>query len=142
LPLYQRAIDSFADSGMLNEQAMTLIAASGCTTLAGRHTDAALMLTLARELAHRSGSRWLKAMAESHQQVARRPDRHVPEKLRNLTNREREIASMAATGKRTREIALDLCLSPRTVDVHLVRIYRKLGIRSRASLAQIIAELG
>ena len=44
-------------------------------------------------------------------------------------------------GKRTREIAEELSLSPRTVDVHLTRIYRKLNISSRSALAHIMAGL-
>ncbi|WP_189134340.1 helix-turn-helix transcriptional regulator [Wenjunlia tyrosinilytica] len=52
-----------------------------------------------------------------------------------LTEREREIAKLAAAGKRSREIAVQLFLSPRTVEAHLSRIYRKLDISSRAALA-------
>ncbi|MFJ9697871.1 AAA family ATPase [Kitasatospora sp. NPDC101183] len=59
-----------------------------------------------------------------------------------LTEREREVADLAGTGRRTRQIAAELRLSPRTVDVHLTRIYRKLNISSRAALARIVVESG
>ncbi|HWE88007.1 MAG TPA: AAA family ATPase [Pseudonocardiaceae bacterium] len=62
--------------------------------------------------------------------------------LSTLTNRETEIARIAATGRPTREIAAALRLSPRTVDVHLGRIYRKLGVGSRAELVRLMAQLG
>jgi DNA-binding CsgD family transcriptional regulator/tetratricopeptide (TPR) repeat protein len=52
-----------------------------------------------------------------------------------LTDREREIAVLAADGRPSREIAARLYLSVRTVDNHLGRIYDKLGVSSRAELA-------
>lgn len=65
-----------------------------------------------------------------------------PSELSALTNREREIAVLAAKGKRTREIAEMLFISPRTVDTHLARIYHKLNINSRVALARLMAESG
>ena len=62
--------------------------------------------------------------------------------LSALTEREREVADLASTGQRTRQIAAELRLSPRTVDVHLTRIYRKLNISSRAALARLVVESG
>ncbi|MGW2850345.1 response regulator transcription factor [Streptomyces sp. NPDC001274] len=57
-----------------------------------------------------------------------------------LTVREREVAGIVGTGKKTREIAQELSVSPRTVDAHLTRIYRKLNISSRAALARLMAQ--
>lgn len=58
-----------------------------------------------------------------------------------LSDRELEIARLAATRLRSREIAERCSLSPRTVDNHLARIYRKLGIGGRAELAEALADL-
>jgi DNA-binding CsgD family transcriptional regulator len=55
-----------------------------------------------------------------------------------LTLREQEIAELAATGLASRGIAERLDLSVRTVDNHLGRIYRKLGIDGRADLARLV----
>ncbi|MFI6208264.1 LuxR C-terminal-related transcriptional regulator [Streptomyces sp. NPDC051041] len=55
-----------------------------------------------------------------------------------LSTRERQIALMAARGRTSREIAEECVLSTRTVDNHLLRIYRKLGISSRADLPGIL----
>ncbi len=52
-----------------------------------------------------------------------------------LTRREREIAAIAATGITNNDIAERLHLSVRTVETHLQRIYRKLGIGGRTELA-------
>lgn len=56
-----------------------------------------------------------------------------------LTDREREVAELTLTGATTRLIARQLQLSPRTVDAHLMRIYRKLGVASRAALVCLLA---
>jgi len=51
-----------------------------------------------------------------------------------LTAREREVALLAAGGRSSRAIADRLHLSTRTVETHLARVYRKLGIAARAEL--------
>jgi DNA-binding CsgD family transcriptional regulator len=55
-----------------------------------------------------------------------------------LTNREREIALLAADGLPSRVIAERLYLSVRTVDNHLARIYTKLGVTSRSELPAVL----
>jgi DNA-binding CsgD family transcriptional regulator len=52
-----------------------------------------------------------------------------------LTVREREVALLAAGGFSSREVGQRLHLSTRTVDTHLARVYRKLGITGRTELA-------
>ncbi len=58
-----------------------------------------------------------------------------------LSSREREIAVLAAVGHSNREIATELVLSVRTVETHLQRIYRKLGVRSRSELSDAVAPI-
>lgn len=53
-----------------------------------------------------------------------------------LTPSERRVAELAASGMTNRDVAAALFISPRTVETNLARIYRKLGIRSRAELGQ------
>lgn len=60
------------------------------------------------------------------------------EVLTPLTTREREIATHAAQGASSKDIADRLFLSVRTVDNHLQSIYGKLGIRGRRELADAI----
>ncbi|MFC6236917.1 LuxR C-terminal-related transcriptional regulator [Longivirga aurantiaca] len=52
-----------------------------------------------------------------------------------LTPREREISSLVARGRSSKEVATDLVLSVRTIDNHLANVYAKLGIAGRAQLA-------
>jgi DNA-binding CsgD family transcriptional regulator len=53
-----------------------------------------------------------------------------------LTPREAQIAEQVAQGKSNREVAAALYLAPKTVEFHLTRIYRKLGVRSRSELVR------
>lgn len=53
-----------------------------------------------------------------------------------LTEREREIASLAAQGLRNSEIAEKLCITESTVRYHLRAAFQKLGIDRRAKLAE------
>jgi DNA-binding CsgD family transcriptional regulator len=55
-----------------------------------------------------------------------------------LTDREREIAALAANGQSSRLIADRLFLSVRTIDNHLGRIYDKLGVSNRVDLASAL----
>ncbi|GIE91029.1 LuxR family transcriptional regulator [Actinoplanes regularis] len=63
----------------------------------------------------------------------------APLPLARLTARQLQIARLAGTGATTRLIARELSVSPRTVDAHLARIYRLLGVPSRAGLAAVVA---
>ena len=51
-----------------------------------------------------------------------------------LTESERRVAELAAAGRKNREVAAQLYLSPKTVEATLARVYRKLEIHSRAEL--------
>jgi ATP/maltotriose-dependent transcriptional regulator MalT len=58
-----------------------------------------------------------------------------------LTPHELQVALVVAQGASNREAAAKLFLSPKTVEFHLGRIYRKLGVTSRLQLARHFAEL-
>jgi DNA-binding CsgD family transcriptional regulator len=51
-----------------------------------------------------------------------------------LTATEERVAALAASGHTNRQVAAALFLSPRTVEDNLARVYRKLGVSSRAEL--------
>ena len=52
-----------------------------------------------------------------------------------LTATEQRVAELAAAGRTNKQIAAELYLSERTVEANLTKVYRKLGLRSRAELA-------
>jgi DNA-binding NarL/FixJ family response regulator len=59
--------------------------------------------------------------------VPRRPE---------LTPVERRVATLAAEGMTNRDVAAALFISTKTVEANLSRVYRKLGIHSRAELGR------
>lgn len=56
-----------------------------------------------------------------------------------LTVSEERVARLVGSGLTNREVAAQLFVSPKTVEANLARVYRKLGIRSRAELGTRIA---
>ncbi|MCU1390835.1 MAG: transcriptional regulator, LuxR family [Ilumatobacteraceae bacterium] len=69
---------------------------------------------------------------------ARTPGLMQIQAMTPLTQREREIASLAAQGLPSKTIGERLYVTSRTVDNHLARIYSKLGVGSRAELAETL----
>jgi DNA-binding CsgD family transcriptional regulator len=57
----------------------------------------------------------------------------------SLTEAENMIARLVAAGRTNREVATALFLTEHSVETALTRIYRKLGVRSRAELAHLLA---
>ena len=60
-------------------------------------------------------------------------------RLASLTEREREVMQRIAAGKLNKVIADELGVSTRTVEVHRARVYAKLGVRSGAEVATMLA---
>jgi DNA-binding NarL/FixJ family response regulator len=59
-----------------------------------------------------------------------------------LSEREREVLGLMASGATNREIAARLYLSPHTVKEHTSSLYRKLGVRNRAEAVRRAERLG
>ena len=59
-----------------------------------------------------------------------------PRRTGQLTPSEQRVAELAASGMKNRDVATALFISPKTVEANLARIYRKLGIKSRAELGR------
>jgi DNA-binding CsgD family transcriptional regulator len=58
-----------------------------------------------------------------------------------LTPRELEVAVAVARGASNRQAAAELCISRRTVEDHLGRVYRKLGVADRHDLAAALGQV-
>lgn len=61
--------------------------------------------------------------------------RHKATPSSRLSPREREVATLMASGCTNREIAETLCISIATVERHASNIYTKLGLHSRSQVA-------
>jgi len=62
--------------------------------------------------------------------------------LESLTPREREVLDLMTQGKQNKSIALDLGVSPRTVEIHRARVMEKMNAHSVAELVRMMLDLG
>jgi DNA-binding CsgD family transcriptional regulator len=69
------------------------------------------------------------------------PARAAEDPLAELTSQERRIAELVSEGNSNTDIAARLFISPRTVEYHLHKIFRKLEVASRTQLAALVHEL-
>jgi DNA-binding NarL/FixJ family response regulator len=60
----------------------------------------------------------------------------------SITPREREVLTLLAEGLTMRQIGSRLGLSPRTVESHVAKLYRKLGVRTRVQAVARAAQVG
>ncbi len=66
--------------------------------------------------------------------------KRTPETLDSLTPQELQVARIVADGATYKEAAATLFLSPKTIEFHLAKVYRKLGISSKRELANRLKE--
>ena len=100
----------------------------------GRRRSAADLLTAAAVTFSALGAR--PALERTERELVASGLRPSREGSGQLTPQELTVARLVATGHSNREVAADLQLSVKTVEVHLTRIYAKLGIGSRTQLAR------
>lgn len=107
----------------------------------GRREEAVEHLVAAHRTARRLGARPLvERVTDSLTALGERAERRLGNS--SLTRREVEVVRLVAMGHTNREIARELFLSPRTVEMHVGSILLKLDCRSRADAARRASELG
>lgn len=77
--------------------------------------------------------------ADTQIQQARSRGQQLEAKLAALTQRERDVMQRVAAGSLNKQIAAELNVSMRTVEVYRSRVFDKLGVRSAAELATLLA---
>jgi DNA-binding CsgD family transcriptional regulator len=128
------AADAFDALGYRIDAARSLLLSGRALLRAGRRSAAADTIAEARRrFAAMGAAGWLR-------QAEAELDRASPGREQSaLTPTEQRIAALAVAGRRNREIAGELFISVATVEAHLTRIYRKLGVRSRVELARVLS---
>jgi DNA-binding CsgD family transcriptional regulator len=108
---------------------------------ASRHSDAREQLTQAlATFEHLAADPWAEHARRELRAtgISTRTHREYPA-TETLTPQELRVALIIADGATIQEAATHLILSPKTIEAHLGRTYRKLGVRNRAQLATTIA---
>jgi DNA-binding CsgD family transcriptional regulator len=132
----RQALDEHDRGELPFERARALLALGGVLRRARRRAEARAAVEEAIDEFERLGSTLWAARARA--EVARISGRRPPTDGA-LTPSEQRTSELAAEGLSNKEIAARLVVSVHTVEVHLSRAYRKLGIRSRGQLADALA---
>jgi ATP/maltotriose-dependent transcriptional regulator MalT len=146
---FLQALELLRELELPLERAETQLRAGAALVAAGERETGIERLGDAYHSARKLGARPLAgqavdALAELGEHVERRLGRRAAAALERggLSRRELEILRLVAAGGTNREIARGLFLSPRTVDMHVRNILRKLDCRSRADATRKAGELG
>lgn len=71
-------------------------------------------------------------MADDYSEVA-----SFSKKLQSLTEREREVMSLTVSGRSNKMMSEELCISPKTIEIHRSRMMKKLSVNSLAELVRL-----
>jgi DNA-binding CsgD family transcriptional regulator len=132
--------DLLAQSTTKLEYAKALCELGTALRLQRKPTEAREPLYAALELADVCGAAALQDRVRTELgATGARPRRDALSGVGSLTPSEKRVADLAAGGLSNREIAQELYVTPKTVEVHLSNTYRKLDIRSRRQLQGALA---
>jgi DNA-binding CsgD family transcriptional regulator len=123
-------------AGFPLDHGRSLLVAGEALRRLGERRRAAEKLESAGLIFAKLGAPLWQARAEKELSRARPRPRHDGEP----TSAERRVAALVADGRTNGEVAAQLFITTSTVEAHLTRIYRKLGIRSRTELARLVAD--
>jgi DNA-binding CsgD family transcriptional regulator len=139
-PDYQLAVDQFQQCRVAPSLARAQLLYGEWLRRQRRRRDAREQLNAAWRLFDKLG---MAAFAERARVELRATGEQAPKHdeapREALTPQEAQIARLAAEGWSNPEIATRLFISASTVDYHLRKVYRKLGITGRGRLARVLA---
>lgn len=141
--LLREAVGVLVGSPARLELARTLVDLGAALRRGNSRREARERLRTGIDIAHQCGASALvdRANDELAATGAQRRTVHYPG-VATLTASERRVARLAADGASNREIAQELFITVKTVEMHLGRVYRKLDITSRTRLAEALARAG
>lgn len=138
---FSTALELHRPAGRPLEEARTRLAYGERLRRAGRRTDARAQLRSALAIFDRAGARLLAKRATAELAASGERLRKTAEAREELTPQERQVAFAVARGATNNEAAAELFISPKTIEFHLRNAFRKLGVRSRTELANVIRGL-
>jgi DNA-binding CsgD family transcriptional regulator len=138
----KRAEDAYLESIRQLEHSLSAVDLARAHLLYGqwlrrakRRRDARRELRTAEAMYNSMGAEGFAVQARAELRASgERARSRTPETALDLTPQEARVASLAAEGSSNSEIAEQLFISPGTVEYHLVKVFRKLGVSSRSQL--------
>jgi DNA-binding CsgD family transcriptional regulator len=139
--LYSESIDQLGRCSAKPELARSHLLFGEWLRRKGRRRDSREQLRTAHDMLASMG---IEAFAERARvellATGERARKRTVETQIELTPQERQIARLVRSGARNQEIAAQLFISTSTVQYHLVKVFRKLGVTSRTQLARILVD--
>lgn len=132
---YRSAIDLLGECRMVSYLARTHLVYGEWLRREHRRKEAREHLRAAHELLSDMGiDAFAARAAQELRATGEHPRQRTAQPTDALTDHERHVARLVATGATSREVGAQLFLSPRTIEAHLRSIFRKLDITSRRQL--------
>lgn len=139
LALLRESVDVLEPSTARLEHAKALHALGGLLRKSDHLPEARSWLAQALDLADRTGATALADQVRAELRAAGgRPRRTALSGPDSLTPSEGRVAELAAAGHTNRHIAQTLFVTPKTVEVHLSSIYRKLNVTNRREIGKVL----
>jgi DNA-binding CsgD family transcriptional regulator len=137
--VFTEAVRLHADDPDELERSRTLLCYGEWLRRRRRRRDSREQTHAALESFERIGARpWAERARAELRASGERLRRRGPTAHEQLTPQELQVSLAAAEGLTNKEIGARLFLSPKTVEFHLSRAYRKLGVTSRVELARLL----
>lgn len=144
-----RSLDLLAEIDCPFDEALTRLRLGSALVEAGEREAGVLHVVAAHRIFRRLDARPLATRAAAVlAELGESVDRHLGKRAAGdlerggLTRRELEVLCLVASGRTNREIAHELVLSPRTVDMHVRNVLAKLSCRTRTEAATKGLRLG
>jgi DNA-binding CsgD family transcriptional regulator/tetratricopeptide (TPR) repeat protein len=146
IELAGQAAEALAQADMPIEVARARLTRGAVLATIGDHQQAAMELAAAQSMFTACGAPVLaKQAVRQRRRLAGKSRRPVEVGGRRggvsgLTSREQEVARLVSEGLTNRQIAQQLYVSEKTVEVHLSRVFAKLGASTRSAVAAIMVQ--